>query len=59
MMTPIQLDTSFLIRALVSGSDEDMRLRGWIGDGVPIAMSAVAWAEFLCGPLAEPDKLAA
>ncbi|HET7294326.1 MAG TPA: type II toxin-antitoxin system VapC family toxin [Vicinamibacteria bacterium] len=47
----IHLDTSFLIRALVRGSDEDRRLRDWLRGGESLAMSAVAWAEFLCGPL--------
>ncbi|WP_419936764.1 type II toxin-antitoxin system VapC family toxin [Candidatus Palauibacter sp.] len=47
----IHLDTSFLIRALVAGSAEDRRLSGWIATGEGIGMSAVAWAEFLCGPL--------
>ncbi|MCY4355058.1 MAG: PIN domain-containing protein [Truepera sp.] len=47
----IQLDTSFLIRALDSGSPEDRKLRDWIGAGETLSMSAVAWAEFLCGPL--------
>lgn len=47
----IHLDTSFLIRALDSGSPEDERLRLWIQDGEMLRMSAVAWAELLCGPL--------
>lgn len=47
----IHLDTSLLIRALVRGSPADRELRRWIREGVPIAMSTVAWAEFLCGPL--------
>ncbi|MCZ0936766.1 MAG: type II toxin-antitoxin system VapC family toxin [Gemmatimonadetes bacterium] len=50
----IHLDTSFLIRALVAGSTEDRRLSGWIAAGEGIGMSAVAWAEFLCGPLSPP-----
>lgn len=49
----IQLDTSFLIRALVAGSDEAIRLRRWIEDGESIGISALAWAEFLCGPVTE------
>jgi len=49
----IQLDTSFLIRALVPGSDEAATLRGWLGDGRDVALSALAWGEFLCGPLPE------
>ena len=49
----IHLDTSFLIRALTSDSQEDARLREWIGAKQPLAMSTVAWAEFLCGPVDE------
>ena len=51
----IHLDTSFLIRALVPGSRDDAQLRDWLSDETPLAISAVAWAEFLCGPLAAPD----
>ena len=47
----IHLDTSFLIRALNPGSPEDRNLRKWVGAGETVAMSSVAWAEFLCGPL--------
>ena len=49
----IHLDTSFLIRALVGGSPEDARLRAWIRANEPLGMSAIAWAEFLCGPVDE------
>ena len=51
----IHLDTSFLISALDPGSPEDRRLRGWIEDSETLAMSAVAWAEFLCGPLTRSE----
>ena len=51
----IHLDTSFLIRALDRGSPEDHKLRGWIGEGETLGMSAVAWAELLCGPLARSE----
>jgi predicted nucleic acid-binding protein len=47
----IHLDTNFLVRALVPDSPEDQRLRGWLGAGEPLAISAIAWAEFLCGPV--------
>jgi predicted nucleic acid-binding protein len=50
----IHLDTSFLIRALVSGSAEDRRLRDWINQNQGLGISAVAWAEFLCGPVVPP-----
>ena len=49
----IHLDTSFLIGALASDSQEDARLREWIGANQPLGMSTVAWAEFLCGPVDE------
>lgn len=47
----IHLDTGFLIRALIHGSAEDTELRRWLIEKRPIEMSAVAWAEFLCGPI--------
>lgn len=49
----IQLDTSFLIRALTPGSVEDASLRGWLRTRTPLAISAVAWAEFRCGPVSD------
>ena len=49
----IHLDTSFLIRALVPGSQEDARLRGWMRANEPLGMSTIAWTEFLCGPVDE------
>lgn len=59
-MDPIHLDTSFLIRSLRQGSPEDLRLRKWLRAGQPPAMSTIAWAEFLCGPLSpEATPLAA
>jgi len=51
MIPLIFLDTSFLIRALVTGSLEDTRLRAWLRERVPIGISAICWTEFLCGPL--------
>ena len=47
----IHLDTSFLIRALVHGSPEDAALRHWMQQGEPLAIAALAWTEFLCGPV--------
>src|SRR5215831_2918098 len=51
----IHLDTSFLIRSLVNGSDESRFLEGWLRRGEAVRISALAWAEFLCGPLRTPD----
>ena len=47
----MHLDTGFLIRALIRNSREDAKLRSWLEGKRPIAMSSIAWAEFLCGPI--------
>ena len=49
----IQIDTSYLIRALVKGSAQDRALRIWLRNGETLAISAIAWGEFLCGPAEE------
>jgi predicted nucleic acid-binding protein len=49
----IHLDTGFLIRALVPSSPQDGRLREWLRAGEPLAISTIAWAEFLCGPVTD------
>ena len=51
----IHLDTSFLIRALPSGSPEERALEKWIDADETLAVSTVAWMEFLCGPLAPSE----
>ncbi len=56
MNAPLQIDTSFLVRSFVPGSAESRRMAAWLEAGRPIAISAVAWAEFLCGPLADADR---
>ena len=47
----IQLDTGFLIRAMVKGSPEATSLRHWLRNGEMLGISAPAWAEFLCKPV--------
>jgi predicted nucleic acid-binding protein len=47
----IHLDTNFLIDALVPGSAQEAQLVGWLGAGETLGISALAWGEFLCGPL--------
>ena len=51
----IHLDTGFLIGALRRGSAEDQQLRAWLERSEPVGISAVGWAEFLCGPVDEHD----
>lgn len=52
----IHLDTGFLIRALGAGSSEDRTLSAWVAANQNVGMSAVAWAEFLCGPLTASEQ---
>lgn len=47
----LHLDTSFLIRALQRETVEAQRLRHWLVRRRAIGVSAMTWAEFLCGPL--------
>jgi predicted nucleic acid-binding protein len=49
----IHVDTNFLVRALVPGTPQDQSFRAWLGSGEVLAISAVGWAEFLCGPVSE------
>jgi predicted nucleic acid-binding protein len=50
----IQLDTSFLIRAMLPESPEATSMRQWLRNREAVAISAPAWAEFQCGPISEP-----
>ena len=51
----IHLDTSFLIRMLEPGSPESHLMETTDSDE-PVLVSAVAWAEFLCGPLVPGER---
>ena len=52
----IHLDASFLIRAFPSGSPEGHALKEWMAADETLAISTVAWMEFLSGPV-EPSEL--
>jgi predicted nucleic acid-binding protein len=47
----ILLDTNYLIRALVDGSSESERVIGWLNTEEELCTSAIAWYEFLSGPV--------
>jgi predicted nucleic acid-binding protein len=47
----IHLDTNYLIRSLVPQTQQAARLDSWILAGETISTSAMAWCEFLCGPV--------
>ena len=52
----IHLDTNFLIQALVPGSPAESKLQAWLVAGEDLGISAIAWSEFLCGPLTPQDE---
>jgi predicted nucleic acid-binding protein len=47
----IHLDTNYLIGLLVKGSPQAAHVDGWLAAGQPLAAGAVAWTEFLNGPV--------
>jgi predicted nucleic acid-binding protein len=52
----VELDSNFLVAAFHTAGDQGEALRGWIRAGARVQTSAVAWSEYLCGPL-EPGVL--
>jgi predicted nucleic acid-binding protein len=47
----IHLDTNYLIGLLVRGSHEALEVDQWLAAGESLAASAIAWTEFLNGPV--------
>ena len=47
----IHLDTNYLIGLLVKGSQQAAHVDGWLAAAEPLAASAIAWTEFLNGPV--------
>ena len=47
----IHLDTNFLIALSQSSPLESQRVSQWVTKGEELAVSTIAWAEFLCGPI--------
>jgi hypothetical protein len=47
----IHLDTNYLIGLLVKGSPQVLHVDGWLAAGQSLAAGAVAWTEFLNGPV--------
>ena len=52
----VDLDSSFLINSLAPESPEAVRVLEWLASGEALQISAVAWGEFLCGPLNPEDE---
>ena len=53
----IHLDTTYLIGLAVAGSAQAQRTDGWLSSGQTMAASALAWTEFLSGPV-QPQEIA-
>lgn len=47
----IQLDANYLILGNQAGSAEDAALKHWLVSGRQLATSAIAWMEFVSGPV--------
>lgn len=47
----IHLDTNYLIGLPVKGSAAALEVDGWLAAGESLAASAIAWTEFLNGPV--------
>jgi predicted nucleic acid-binding protein len=52
----IHFDSSFLINSLTAGTTEEADLTAWLQAGENLGISAIAWGEFLCGPLGPNDE---
>ena len=47
----VELDSNFLVAAFHAAGDQRELLRAWVRAGARIQTSAIAWSEYLCGPL--------
>jgi predicted nucleic acid-binding protein len=47
----IHLDTNYLIRLLSESALIATKVESWLTKGETLATSAIAWSEFLCGPV--------
>lgn len=47
----IYLDTNFLIEAQKAGTPSNRKFGAFLENGDTFEVSAIVWAEFLCGPL--------
>jgi predicted nucleic acid-binding protein len=52
----IHLDTNLLIDLVTIGSPSFAVIRKWLENGEKLAVSAIAWSEFLNGPHTKPQK---
>src|SRR6266581_1832949 len=47
----VEFDSNFLVAVLRAGGSQSEALQRWVRAGARIQISAIAWSEYLCGPL--------
>ena len=47
----VEFDSNFLVAVLGAGGSQSEALQRWVRAGARIQISAIAWSEYLCGPL--------
>ena len=52
----LHLDTNFLIDCVQADSEANLNLATWILRGDSFVVSAMAWHEWLCGPLTKGEE---
>ena len=55
----IHLDTNFIVGLEDEDSPESAQMKRWLQDNQEVGVSCVAWAEYLCGPVAHARMLEA
>jgi hypothetical protein len=55
----IHLDINYLVASLVPGSVQAIQINAWLSAGETLGIAAMAWAEFLCGPVSAAHVWAA
>lgn len=51
----ICLDTNYLIRGLIPGTEEAGEIKSWLKGGIPLTAPAIVWYEFCCGPVQDRE----
>ncbi len=51
----ICLDTNYLIRGLITATEEAHQITHWLQRQDPIGIPAIAWYEFQCGPVRKEE----
>ncbi len=47
----VALDANFVVAALIQGTAASRQIEAWVRSGWQMQISAVAWSEYMCGPV--------